>query len=328
VSKSFPNPKQIRNIYEQAYVAQILRIAILLDIFSYLKEGRSSANSVADMSNNNPVGTEKLLECLYSYGLLEKVDHEYFLTDTTRTFFLKDSSAYVGDWLLEVTNPVVFEGILDSIKTGKKISRSLPWHQLAWSESYAVDRIEDSLSLWEKAGVQPGSDSDFHVLDLACGSGVVSLALAQRYPKVRVTGVDSSEVVKAAEDLAKRLFVQDQADFIDGDVHLMSFEEEKYDAVLLGNVTGFFTVQQNKDLFMKIHQSLKPGGKLLLDVTMKRQLNMRHENLGITSLLLWSIWGTEYYSYEEYEEWLISVGYVEVTQLSSLWLIANKAISK
>lgn len=324
IFESFPNPKLIRSIYEQAYIAQVLRMALLLDLFSSLKNGPSTAKTVAKKCSSNPVGIEKLLECIYTFGLLEKMDHEYYLSDTARTFFLKETPTYVGNWVLELTNPVVFGEILNSIRTGQTLSLSLPWHQLAWLESYATDRIDLSLDMWAAAGIYPGADTDFHVLDLACGSGIVSLALAQRYSQVQVTGIDGLEVVKVAQDLAKRLSVQDRANFVAGDMHVLSFEKENYDVVLLGNATGFLTPEQNKALFQKAYRSLKSGGSLILDVTMKTESKMRNENLGMVSLLLWTLSGTEYYSFEDYENWLSSGGYTDIKQLSNLWLSAKK----
>jgi len=79
-------------------------------------------------------------------------------------------------------------------------------------------------------------------------------ALACQYSHIQVTCVDHPEVLQVARDLAERFKIENQAQYVAGDLHSLEFEEQIYDIVLLGNVTNFFTEQQNIALFKKIYR--------------------------------------------------------------------------
>jgi ubiquinone/menaquinone biosynthesis C-methylase UbiE len=319
-----PNPQLVRSLYGQELKTQILRIGLLLDVFSPLVYGPVAAETVAEKCDCSIDGIKYLLNCLYTFDLVEENNNLYQLSPTAETFLVPGKPSYVGDWVLEQTNPAIFQDVLKSIQSGAPFSRAVPWHQLAWLESYDDARIPVSLNLWKAAGVQPENYSSLRILDLACGSSIVSFALASQYQQIQVTCVDHPNILKVAKDLAARFNIQDQANYVAGDLHSLKFGEQDYDIVLLGNVTNFFTIQQNIELFQKIYRCLKSQGFLVLDVTMKGNSKERNEHLGLYSLILWTFSGTEFYSFEDYQNWLVSLGFSEITRLSKLWLSARK----
>ena len=324
ISTRSPNPQLVRSLYEQGLITQILRIGLLLDVFSPLEFGPVTAEAVAEKCNCSIDGIKYLLHCLYTFGLVEENDNKYHLTPTSATFLVPGKPSYVGDWILEQTNPAIFQDVLLSIQSGQPFSRAVPWHQLAWFESYDDARITVSLNLWKAAGVQPENYSSLRILDLACGSSIVSFALARQYSHIQVTCVDHPEVLQVARDLAERLNLKNQANYLAGDLHSLEFGAQEYDIVLLGNATNFFTKQQNIDLFQKIYRCLKSRGLLVIDVTMKGNSKERNDHLGLYSLILWTFSGTEYYSFEDYQNWLAAQGFSQVNRLSKLWLSARK----
>ncbi len=318
------NPQLVRSLYEQGLRTQILRIGLLLDVYSSLVFGPVTAEIVAEKCNCSIDGIKYLLHCLYTFGLVEENDNKYHLTPTSATSLVPGKPSYVGDWILEQTNPAIFQDVLLSIQSGQPFSRAVPWHQLAWLESYDDARITVSLNLWKAVGVLPEHHSSLQILDLACGSSIVSFALARQYSHIHVTCVDHREVLQVARDLAERFKIENQAQYMAGDLHSLEFEEQIYDIVLLGNVTNFFTEQQNIALFKKIYRCLKTRGLLVLDVRLKGDSKVRNEHLGLYSLILWTFSGTEYYSFEDYLNWLTTQGFSEVKRLSKVWLSARK----
>jgi ubiquinone/menaquinone biosynthesis C-methylase UbiE len=319
-----PNPELVRSLYTRGLKTQVLRMALLLDIFSPLAYGPVSAEFVAKKCDCSINGIKYLLNSLYTFDLLEVKNNLYQLSPTAEIFLVPGKPSYVGDWVLEQTNPAIFQDVLQSIQSGQPFSRAVPWHQLAWLESYDDSRITVSLNLWKAAGVQPESHSSLRILDLACGSSIVSFALARQYSHIHVTCVDHQEVLQVARDLAERFNIENQVHYVAGDLHSLEFGEQTYDIVLLGNVTNFFTEQQNIALFKNIYRCLKTRGLLVLDVTMKGDSKERNEHLGLYSLILWTFSGTEYYSFEDYQNWLAALGFSQVNRLSKHWLSARK----
>jgi SAM-dependent methyltransferase len=108
---------------------------------------------------------------------------------------------------------------------------------------------------------QPG----LRILDLACGSGVHALMLAQR--GAVVTGLDIAPSLVAYDNEQARLKgLADQARFVVGDMRKPPFRAA-FDAVtILGTSFGFFDEAGNQAVLAGAAEALVPGGRLLIDL--------------------------------------------------------------
>jgi SAM-dependent methyltransferase len=102
-----------------------------------------------------------------------------------------------------------------------------------------------------------------HVLDVACGYGRHALPLAKR--GFQVTGIDLSlPLLLRAADEAQRLGIP--VNFIHTDMREISFQSQFNGAYCTLTSFGYFDEETNLKLAQAICQSLKPGGRFLLDV--------------------------------------------------------------
>lgn len=326
MNKKIPNPELVQDFYTRGLRAQVLRIAIRLDIFSALAGGPADALAVAHVCQCNLPGMERLLDCLTSFHLLEKQGKQYNLSPTSKIFLVRSVKSYVGDWILTQTDPEIFDQVLQSVQSGEPFRPTLRWEQLAWLESYNPIRITESITMWESIGVDPAQIPGMRVLDLACGSSIMSFVLAKKDSRVRVTCKDSPEVLEVAKDLATRMSILDQVSFSPGDLLQLEQGVEQYDVVLLGNVTNFFTKKQNLYLFRQINQLLTEGGSLIINVTMDAGEINPHVRL--YSFVLWAMTGTSFYDSHNYQNWLLETGFYHVKQLNTLWICAKKNSKK
>ena len=95
------------------------------------------------------------------------------------------------------------------------------------------------------------------VLDLACGEGYGSYLLSLKANKV--VGVDIS---KDTIDHASKTYQRDNLEFLVGDAHLLSFEDNSFDVIV-----SFETIEHLKSplkFLQEIQRVLKPGGLLIL----------------------------------------------------------------
>jgi arsenite methyltransferase len=113
-------------------------------------------------------------------------------------------------------------------------------------------------ALWP--GIQPGPET--HLLELACGPGFYACSLAERFPDIRITGVDLSErLLSRAKDRAgiRRL---KNCQFVKGNVLAISESLGPVDAIVASRL--LMVVGDRRQALREIHSSLRPGGRCFI----------------------------------------------------------------
>lgn len=269
-------------------------------------------------------GVRATLDYLSSMQVVEHhpMSQTYALTPTTAAFLVPGVKSYTGDWILATTDPATWDKMLQTIRSGKPGGYSLPWAQDAWLESYSPSRVAYSLNMWRTVGIEPDDKQPFHMIDLACGCGIKTLAFAQSNETVLVTCVDSPSVLEVARDLAFRLGVEPRTTFKPADLLSDDFGAERYDAALLGFVTYILTQEQNLGVFRRAFRALRPGGRLVIDAIMST--DQPAEWASRVTLLMSTRTGGAAHSYADYRCWLEGVGFRKVLQHNEQLLSAIK----
>lgn len=140
-----------------------------------------------------------------------------------------------------------------------------PWYVASFQEDYLkiyAHRTDEAAEEEVEAIIQLlPLDTPCSVLDLCCGNGRHSRALARR--GFQVTGIDLSEVLlNEAEKRNSERTIR----YLRADVRQLPFCAE-FDLVLnLFTSFGYFEDwEENKKVFLSIHQALKAGGVFLID---------------------------------------------------------------
>ncbi len=111
----------------------------------------------------------------------------------------------------------------------------------------------------QQGGLQPG----MRVLDLACGPGVVSCALARMVaPAGWVTGVDLSPDLLAEAKAAAVDQGLDNLSFYQGDVYALDLADASFDFVYARFL--FQHLRDPQQALTEAHRVLAPGGRLLV----------------------------------------------------------------
>ncbi|HMI92950.1 MAG TPA: methyltransferase domain-containing protein, partial [Polyangiales bacterium] len=101
------------------------------------------------------------------------------------------------------------------------------------------------------------------VLDVGCGLGLHSIELCRR--GFLVVGLDLSlAMITRAAEAAQRQAMK--INFVHADIREIEFEGAFDGVICMGTTFGFFDDDANRDVLQRLHQALKPGGRILLDV--------------------------------------------------------------
>ncbi len=315
-----PDPDFIYSLFTGVYKTQLVRIALTLDVFTPLASGPTDAQAVAQACGCSPSGIQLLLNYLSDIGVLERHENNYALTPTAATFLVPQKQSYVGDLVLQRTSSETVEGYLGALRSGQPYDPMRTWAQEAWLQSYGSP--QPAMEMWRLAGLETGPSSGLRIVDLACGCAIKSLSFAHANPLAQINCVDSPAVLEVARDLAGRLGVLSQTTFTPGDILSIDLEEGQYDAALLGQITHYFTPEQNIALFNRVHASLAPTGVLVIDAPMPAEPLDEWSSFG--SFFIWATSAGEAHSFAEYSRWLEVAGFKGVRQLGIDWLSAQK----
>jgi len=318
------NPNLVYDLFWGIFKPHFIRLALQLDVFTPLAAGSTTAEQVAQSCHCDAFGIASLLDYLCSLQVLECQGDLYALTPTAAAFLVRGQKTYVGDMVLHYTDKALFDSIEQSLRSGKPVSLGENFVQDAWLESYLPWRIPRSLEMWQAAGIKTERGESLRILDIACGCAVKSLALAQASPNVRVTCLDTADVLVVARDLAERMGVESQVVFKPANLLDADFGENQFDAALTGQITHYLTEAQNTSLFHRIYAALSPNGVLVIDCPMAT--DEPAETTSFLTLVLWANSGGAAHSFEMYRAWLSGSGFRQIKQLSERWVVAIKQI--
>jgi 2-polyprenyl-3-methyl-5-hydroxy-6-metoxy-1,4-benzoquinol methylase len=313
-SAAIPTPEILRQLDAHICEVAILRAALELEVWARVATGEDSVDRLSAAEHWDPLGTRMLLDDLCSLKLLVKEGDRYRLVPEAEHYLLPDKPTYKGRSFLKYFG---WEGngqLAEAIRTGKRpISYSATTTEAidiwisGYSRSWAAPEtyLKDCDAMWQALGIR-GHDG-LRILDLACGPAPKSLALALANPGVRVTLVDWERILEVSRKVTADLGVDNQVTSLSGDLTRGAYGRNQYDLAFLGDVTHFFSPEQNIRIFRKAYDALVDGGTLVVNAT-------RGEYLDPTAhgLCYYAISAGGAYNFKEYKDMLEHAGYTNI----------------
>ena len=128
-------------------------------------------------------------------------------------------------------------------------------------------------ALWGEGYLSPGGPDEVRrivgdldlsgkrVLDIGCGSGGITLFLAEEFPLEHIIGFDVEEpVVEAARQRARDAKLEGRVEFVRGQPGGLPFRDGSFDVVF--SKDALIHVSDKESLFGEVFRVLKPGGSL------------------------------------------------------------------
>jgi precorrin-6B methylase 2 len=314
----------------------IIEAAIRHRVFDVLDAGAKTVDNVCAETRTSQRGMSALLNALTGLELLAK-DREghYALTAESSTFLVSGKPSFHGAFFLLTSEPMLptWRNLSEIVRTGRPTQQINREHDgvpffLKFVEDIfpihypAAQRLAEALAVSKLA-------APISVLDLAAGSGVWSIALAQQSPHVRVTAVDWPGVIPITRKVTTRLGVADRFQFVAGDLLEASFGSGHAIATV-GHILHTEGEARSCLLLKKAYGALAPGGtiaiaEILVDANRTSPLPAL---IFALNMLVNSDQGNTF-SLSEISTWLNDAGFrdvrtVEAPGLAPLLILATK----
>jgi ubiquinone/menaquinone biosynthesis C-methylase UbiE len=257
--------------YAFGYAAPLmLEAAVRHRIFDLLDGGPRTIDQLTAATGTSERGLRILLNGLVGMEMLAKdAQGRYSLTPESSIFLVSGKPGYRGGFFKHTSSQLIpkWLKLTDIVRTGKP---AIAVNQEGEGAQFFLEFVEDLFPinqasariLGEHLNV-PAATKPVSVLDLAAGSGVWGIAIAQLSPHVRVTAVDWPGVLPATRRTAEREGVADRCRFVGGDLLEVDFGSG-HQIATLGHILHSEGVERSRALLKKTFAALAPGGTIAI----------------------------------------------------------------
>ena len=307
-----------------AYRMPSLAVADKLGLFELLDAEPASAEEVAQRTGIGAEPLKALLPMLSALGFLVPRKGRYQPTAQARLYLLHDSPYYWGHAFPVSRTSTTVEVLLERFATSKgateapRTSDSWESGQVSGEMALNIARIMHSHSLPAALGAARLKEFDgtTRLLDVGGGSGVFSIALAQRFPEMHCTIMELPAMCERAREYIASQGVAGRVDTCTVDM----FREvwpKGYDAIFMSNIFHDWSPAINAQLSASAFAALPSGGRIFL-----HEILINDEGSGplaAASFSMLMLVGTKgrQYSFAEHARFLESAGFVDARAVNS-----------
>ncbi len=263
-----PDPELLHQMVFSFIPSRVLTAGLQLGVFSLIAAGKTAAGEIAVAAQASERGVKMLLNALVACQLLARNGARYELTPLTARFLIRGTPDYLGLLMEQDDLWESWGHLTEVIRSGQPLHR-VEAQELAEQffptlvQTLHVLHRERARRMAEALGVGKVSKG-LRAIDVACGSGVWGIAVAEADPQARVTAHDFPAMLAVTREYLQRHGVERQFDFLPGDLKTVDFGREQYDLALLGNILHSEGEESSRSLLRRLHAALRPGGRAVI----------------------------------------------------------------
>jgi ubiquinone/menaquinone biosynthesis C-methylase UbiE len=320
MSTSAAAPVTPERIYQFAFaysVPLVLEAAIKHRVFDVLDSGPMSLNEIHVATQASERGLRGILNLLVGLDFLRRqADGKYTLSPESAAFLVSTKPEFQGGLIRHTSEQLLpnWMQLNQVVATGKP---AVSVNQQGPGSEFFHQFVNDILPMsyhvaQELAGHLnlSAAGSTVKVLDIAAGSGVWGIALAQASAHVRVTAVDWPTVLPVTQATVSRFGLADRFSFVAGDIHDADFGSG-HNLATLGHILHSEGEELSKKLLKRTFQALAPGATIAIAeflVNADRTGPVNGLIFAVNMLVNTDVGDT--FSFEEISEWLGEAGFV------------------
>ena len=302
----------------------VLEAAIRHRIFDLLDSGPKTVHEIHKETGASERGLSAIMNALVGLNFLEKNEKGYFsLAPESAAFLVSTKPGFQGGMIRHCSEHLIPKWLhLNEVVATGNAAHSV--NQQAQGSSFFQEFVNDIFPMSYPAAQTLAEHLNFgnagspvRVLDLAAGSGVWGIALAQKSDRVQVTAVDWPEVIPVTRKTVSRFGLADRFSFIEGDLLQTGFGSD-YTVATLGHILHSEGRERSQALLEKTFAALAPGATIAIAeflVNPDRTGPLNGLFFAVNMLVNTDTGDT--YSFEEIGGWLEEAGFIRARTLES-----------
>ncbi|MBO0694480.1 MAG: methyltransferase domain-containing protein [Verrucomicrobia bacterium] len=293
-------------------------------VFDSLEDGAKTAEQIAKETGASTRSLRILMNALVGLGLLKKDRHgKYSLTNESGAFLLSTKPGTHAGFFGTIAPHLISKWLRlsDIVREGRP---TVAINQETEGTEFFSQLVENIIPMsYPQAQKLAGhlklakTKNEIRVLDLAAGSGIWGIALAQESPLVRVTAVDWAGMIPTTKRITQNFGVSDRFDYVEGDIQEANFGNG-YDIATLGHILHSEGEERSRQLLAKTFRALKSGGTIAI-----AEWLVNDDRTGPLPSLMFAVQmmvNTEEgdtFSFKEIKNWLEDAGFKKVRKLDA-----------
>ena len=264
-----PPPVDDKSIYDAfatRFIFPTLMVSVEMGLYEHLARGPCSIPDLATALGLNGRATEAVVAVVSALGFLENdTSGRFRMTTEAETYLCADSPFFRTD-LTHFENPVT-----DSLRLAIH-SLDAPVQPLAVQiEELPAERVRAFMEVMHAMTLPAAAGlAEQHVfqrmhklLDVAGGTGSLSLALASRHPALECTVLDLAPVCVIAREQIEQRALSDRVDVVTANMFVDPWPTG-FDGLLFGNIFHDWDLDSCRMLARRSYETLPPGGTICL----------------------------------------------------------------
>jgi ubiquinone/menaquinone biosynthesis C-methylase UbiE len=249
---------------------------VQLDLFNLLADGPLPAGTIAEARGVKAASLTVMLDALVAFGLLDKdKEGRYGLSELGRnlTSNAPVPLAPIAAWVHQFydLHRFMFEAVRDHEPQYQaafgKTSEAI-WEEHIYCNPIEMRRFQSFMEAFAiPIGQEIAERVDFsassHVLDVAGGTGALSLEILRRHPHLRGTVMDLPNVRDLAQERIRQLGLADRAVAVPGDLFTGPYPPGA-DVITLSWILHDWSDAAARQTLSNCHRALPSGGRLLI----------------------------------------------------------------
>jgi 2-polyprenyl-3-methyl-5-hydroxy-6-metoxy-1,4-benzoquinol methylase len=295
----------------------ILEAAVKHGVFDRLDRSPKTVPQLARETGASARGLAAICNALVGLQFLARTGDRYKLTPESAAFLVSTKPAYQGAFLRHISRQLIPQwlGLDKIVKTGRPGKRVNT--EKAGAKFFA-EFVEAIFPLSYAAASTLGGHLEIpqakvpvSVLDIAAGSGVWGIALANQSKHVHVSAVDWPEVLPITKKVAARHGVAERLKKIPGDLMKVDFGK-RHQIATLGHILHSEGPERSRKLLKKVFAALAPGGTIaIMEFLVNEKRTAPPVSLLFAVNMLVNTEAGDTFSFEEISGWLRAAGFVK-----------------